>query len=64
MERHAFATGVPLGAGDVVRISTGNGGGFGDPRERARDQVALDLRDGYVGLHEAETLYGLITERA
>ncbi len=64
VEHHAFATAVPLGAGDVVRIRTGNGGGFGDPRERPRDLVARDVRDGYVSLHEAQTLYGLNTERA
>ncbi len=58
-EHHAFATAVPLGAGDVVRISTGNGGGFGNPRERDPGQIALDLRDGYIGQQEAETLYGL-----
>jgi N-methylhydantoinase B len=64
VEHHAFATGVPLRAGDVVRISTGNGGGFGDPRERSRDQVALDLRNGHIGLHEARSVYGLAPERA
>ncbi len=58
VERHAFATGVRLDGGDVVRVVTGNGGGYGDPRQRPRDLLAADLRDGYVTEAEARDIYG------
>ena len=29
-----------IGAGEVVRIVTGNGGGYGDPRARAGEAIA------------------------
>lgn len=57
-ERYAFATAVRVDRDDVVRIVTGNGGGYGDPRRRDRRALALDLRDGYVGTAEAEAVYG------
>jgi len=42
---------------DVVRLVTGNGGGFGDPRKRPRGKVAEDLRNGYITPEQAEDLY-------
>ena len=42
---------------DVVRLVTGNGGGFGDPRNRPRGEVAEDLRNGYITPEQAEDLY-------
>jgi len=41
-ERHAYADVVPLQKGDVIRIVTGNGGGFGDPKLRPREAVERD----------------------
>lgn len=34
------------------------GGGYGDPRERSREAVARDLRDGLISAGAARTLYG------
>ena len=48
VERYAVVTTLPLGAGDVIRIHTGNGGGYGNPAERAPERVLEDLRDGFV----------------
>src|SRR5262249_17956619 len=33
MERFAVVTALTVNAGDVIRIHTGNGAGYGDPRE-------------------------------
>jgi N-methylhydantoinase B len=44
-ERYAVATMIPLQEGDVVRITTGSGAGYGDPRERAPERVLADQRD-------------------
>jgi N-methylhydantoinase B len=57
-ERYAFATGVKLNKGDVVRIVTGNGGGFGDPHLRSKDALRADLLGGYLTPTEVEQVYG------
>jgi N-methylhydantoinase B len=59
LERHRAVTALPLAAGDVIRIHTANGGGFGVPRRRARERVREDLRNGYVSVAEAREVYRL-----
>ena len=49
---------LPLKRGDVVRIQTGAGAGFGNPKRRARAAVLRDLRDGYISAQEALDTYG------
>jgi N-methylhydantoinase B len=49
-----------LKKGDVARLITGTGGGYGDPLERPVEMVQSDLRDGYVTLEQAEKLYGVV----
>jgi N-methylhydantoinase B len=58
VERHAVVTALEVNEGDVIRICTGNGGGFGDPRRRARELVAADVRDGLVSAERAAAVYG------
>ena len=53
-------SGVALKKGDVVRLETSGGGGFGDPAERPRDALARDLRDGYVSEAAARAVYGSV----
>ncbi len=53
-----------LARGDVVRIVTGNGGGFGDPSRRSRDRILQDLRNGYVSVREAVETYRVAPEVA
>ncbi|MGU7782658.1 hydantoinase B/oxoprolinase family protein [Burkholderia sp. PU8-34] len=57
-ERLAVANGKRLNSGDIVRVVTGNGGGYGDPGERADAAIAADLRDGYVRAERAREVYG------
>ena len=52
-------TGLSVNEGDVIRIHTGNGGGYGDPRRRARELVLDDLRNGFVTAEQAAALYGV-----
>ena len=40
VEQFAVVTGLEVDEGDVIRIHTGSGGGFGDPRRRPRELVA------------------------
>lgn len=51
--------GLWLRAGDVIEISTGGGGGFGDPFKRDIRQVADDLRDRFVSRLAAAEDYGV-----
>jgi N-methylhydantoinase B len=49
---------VPIGAQAIVR--TGGGGGWGDPLERAPEQVAHDVAEGLVSAAVARRLYGVV----
>ncbi len=52
-------SGVMLRAGDVVRIESAGGGGFGDPRERESGRVLDDVLDGLVSAEGAADAYGV-----
>jgi N-methylhydantoinase B len=51
---------TPVRAGDVVRISSQGGGGWGDPVERPLEDVLEDVRNGKVSARYARELYGAI----
>jgi N-methylhydantoinase B len=51
-------TNLMLHKGDVVRLETSGGGGFGPPRSRARELIERDVHQGYVSAHAAAALYG------
>jgi N-methylhydantoinase B/oxoprolinase/acetone carboxylase alpha subunit len=51
---------MPLQAGDVLVVTQGGGGGYGDPLSRDPALVAADVRDGYVSLRCALEDYGVI----
>jgi N-methylhydantoinase B len=62
-ERHFLkANAHPVAAGSIVRMETGGGGGFGDPRERDPARVAADVRDGYVTVEAARRDYGVVVD--
>jgi len=52
--------GVVLRRGDVVRLESAGGGGFGDPFERDPALVLADVRDGVVAAESAERDYGVV----
>lgn len=49
---------IPLAAGDRVQVKTPGGGGYGNPRERDRAEVARDVAMGYYTRQEAEARFG------
>jgi N-methylhydantoinase B len=49
----------PLTEGDVVRLVTGVGGGYGDPLRRDPWLVAQDVRNGFVTVESARAQYGV-----
>ena len=54
----------PVQIGDRVRMSTGGGGGYGDPRQRPVELVAKDVLRGFVSLDSARDDYGVIVDSA
>ena len=51
-----------LKKGEVVRLHSGTGGGYGDPFERPVEKVQIDVKNGYVTLVQAEKDYGVILD--
>lgn len=49
---------VVLRPGDRIVSQIPGGGGYGDPRERSREAVARDLRDGLISAEQARNVYG------
>ena len=48
---------VHLRQGDIARLVTGTGGGWGDPRTRPRAAVLADLKEGYISERAARATY-------
>ena len=51
-------TNMMLKSGDIIRLETSGGGGFGEARLRARELVERDVRLGYVSAAAAKRSYG------
>jgi N-methylhydantoinase B/oxoprolinase/acetone carboxylase alpha subunit len=47
-----------LANGDIIRLETSGGGGFGDAKLRAREAVARDVQLGFVSAQAAQAHYG------
>ena len=48
---------LELEAGDLIRISTPGGGGWGEPGERSMDELREDVADGLVTQERANKVY-------
>ena len=48
--------------GDLVRIYTAGGGGWGDPLEREAGQALDDVKDGFVSVEAALEHYGVVID--
>jgi N-methylhydantoinase B len=57
VEEYAVVTALDVNEDDVIRIHTGDGGGYGDPQRRRRELVLDDVRNGYVSEEVARTVY-------
>jgi N-methylhydantoinase B len=55
---HSKASGLVLAAGEVIRVETLGGGGFGAPGERPLAALAADLREEKITRAAAERDYG------
>ena len=46
--------------GDVLRMETGGGGGYGPPFDRPAEDVLEDVLGGLVSVHAARSEYGVV----
>jgi N-methylhydantoinase B/oxoprolinase/acetone carboxylase alpha subunit len=53
---------VQASAGDVLAVTQGGGGGYGDPLDRDPALVAHDVRNGYVSAERARQEYGVVLD--
>ena len=56
--RYDSCTAIPLGKGDVISVFTASGGGHGDPADRPEDNIASDIKNGYISAERASEVYG------
>lgn len=49
----------PLNKGDVVKLVTATGGGYGEPFKRPAEKVAKDVKNGYITAAQAEADFGV-----
>ena len=61
-EVRAFSDDNHWKRGDLVRICTAGGGGWGDPLEREAELVLDDVKDGFVSLPAALDGYGVVID--
>ena len=59
-ELRPMSEGNKLKKGDLVRIMTPGGGGWGSPLERAAEQVRDDILDGFISAESAARDYGVV----
>jgi N-methylhydantoinase B len=52
----------PLKQGDVFRLETPGGGGYGDPLARDPERVLSDVQEGYVSPDAAQRDYGVVVD--
>ena len=53
---------LPTRVGDVLTVTQGGGGGYGDPLKRGPLLVAADVLNGYVSIEHARTDYGVVVD--
>ena len=58
IEKYSVVTGLSLQPGDIVRIYTGNGGGYGDPKKRSLLKIKEDLLNQYITKEQAKKFFG------
>ena len=48
-----------LNKGDLLRLVTGNGGGWGNPAKRSKIDVLNDVKNGFITEKDAKTIYNV-----
>ncbi|WP_344983464.1 hydantoinase B/oxoprolinase family protein, partial [Deinococcus rubellus] len=59
VETYAVVTALQVNEGDVIRIKTASGGGYGLPADRAPEAVRRDIKNGFLTPERARELHQL-----
>ena len=59
VETYSMVTGAKAVKGEIFRLISGTGGGYGDPKRRDRSKLLRDVRDGFVTHEQARRDYGV-----
>ena len=59
-ELSPLSDGNVLAKGEILRIETGGGGGYGHPYDRPAEDVLEDVLGGFVGTEAALRHYGVV----
>jgi N-methylhydantoinase B len=62
VKTYDMCTRVKVLEGELIRLTTATGGGYGDPAERPRIDVAQDLKNGFITTAQAAAEYGFEPE--
>jgi N-methylhydantoinase B len=62
-ELGGLVDGEPVAAGEIVRVCTTGGGGWGDPLEREPSLVLQDVKEDKVSAQAARTDYGVVLRK-
>ena len=55
---HSFVSGMGVTTDDVIRVITSSGAGYGDPKKRDKQAVAMDIKNGFIKAERAKTVHG------
>jgi N-methylhydantoinase B len=58
VEKYDMCTRVRVAKGELIRLTTATGGGFGDPKKRPKKLIESDLKNGFVTSEQAARDYG------
>ncbi len=61
-EQFGKVAAAELRQGDMVRLKTGGGGGYGRPTKRTPEQVLEDVRDELLTVEQARAIYGVVID--
>ena len=57
-EEYAVVTALTVNEGDVIRIRTGSGGGYGNVRQRDIEAIQADIQNELITPQRARAIYG------
>jgi N-methylhydantoinase B len=58
VDKYDMCTRVRVAKGELIRLTTATGGGFGDPRKRPKKLIENDLKNGFITMEQAARDYG------
>lgn len=61
-EHVGIVSSIAVGAGGLIRWESASAAGAGDPKDRPKERIVSDLRNGYISAETARTVYGLAHE--